>query len=308
LLTFVLYLNHRKLIFLIFSGLFLGLTTLCRSVALPISIFITLYLWFGAHKTVIQKAKHILLFLGCFILVIMPWAIRNYAVHHTFISVDLIGKIDFLIGNYQYTPLNRAWDAHITQIGERSWSYPLREQGLYDKMTEVQRMDWAFRQGVEFIIQHLVLTLKRGFIKFFNFWELERIPFSMAVRGLLGDSNKTVLALLAMSGWLFYLAIIFGSVFSFIYFFKNNVAVNSFFLLVITYFALIHSIIFGHPRYHLPLIPILVIYGSHAILNIKEVWNRKNSMTFSLAVLCCFFFLFVWSRQIYIHLNDLYLV
>jgi len=313
LLVFVLYLNNRKIRYLVFSGLLLGLTTLCRSVTLQLPVFLGVYLLFlkKSRAWVSDTVKRCLtpmVFFISFILILLPWTIRNYKVHHALIPVDLIGKINVMLGNYEYTPLNRAWDAHITQTSDRSWSYPLRKEGLYDKMTEAERADWAFRVGVKFMIQHPMLTFKRSFVKFCNFWELERVPGSMAVKGFLGNSNLAMLKIFAALGCLLQSLILFGAIFSLVYFFKNNAVTNSFFLLIVTYFTLIHSIIYGHPRYQLPLAPILFICGANAFLCIAGVWKQRQWVKFSFATSICLFFVLVCARQFYIHLNNLYLI
>jgi len=298
-----------RIILLALSGFLLGLTTLCRSVTLQLPLIIVPFIFLvDRFERISRKTLLTFVFLASFILVLTPWTIRNYKVHHVFIPVDLIGKINVMLGNYEYTPLNRAWDAHITQTGERAWTYPLRKEGRYDKMTEAERADWSFHEGVRFMIQHPALTLKRSFVKFCNFWELERGPSSMAVKGFLGNANIAILEIFAALGCIFQSLILLGTIFFFVYFFKDNIVTNVLFSLIVVYFTLMHSMIYGHPRYQLPLTPILFVCCANTFLRIREIGRQKRWIQFLVAASVCAFFTFVWIRQFYIHVNNLYLV
>jgi hypothetical protein len=129
----------------------------------------------------------------------------------------------------------------------------------------------------------------------------------MLQKGFLGQSHGTLLGAFAVSGWIAYMAVIFGTVFSFIYWSKNALLVNGFFFLVIGYFAILHSTIYGHPRYHLPLVPILTIYGAHGLMNIKTFWNYKG-VKLILVIFFFIFFISIWLREIIVHIYNLYLV
>jgi len=65
------------------SGIFLGLTTLTRSVILPFAVLAVLWIWF-ANK---QKRGAILMAVA-FALTIAPWIIRNSLLHHKLTGVE----------------------------------------------------------------------------------------------------------------------------------------------------------------------------------------------------------------------------
>src|SRR5581483_6835830 len=114
-----------------------------------------------------------------------------------------MGGRNFMMGNYRYTPLYRAWDA-ISIEGEQSWDHEVRAayppeqyatQGQVDKL--------ALRQGLKFVRENPGLTLRRDLIKFFDFWGLERELIAGAGRGYWGHLGTPAIALLA--------AVVFGS-------------------------------------------------------------------------------------------------
>jgi hypothetical protein len=61
--------------------------------------------------------------------------------------------------------------------------------------------------------------------------------------------------------------------------------------------CLIHSVAFAHSRYHLPLIPILLVYAAKALVHWKAVWAKKSSWQFGLAAVCCLVLVASWIRE-----------
>jgi hypothetical protein len=61
--------------------------------------------------------------------------------------------------------------------------------------------------------------------------------------------------------------------------------------------CLIHSAAFAHSRYHLPLIPILLVYAAAAVVNWKAVWSKRASWQFAGAGLSCVLLIAGWVRE-----------
>ena len=64
----------------------------------------------------------------------------------------------------------------------------LRQAEILD--LQGQRDKAAMRRGFRFVFQNPLLTMKRDVVKFFNFWQLERIFIAGAARGYWGVAAK----------------------------------------------------------------------------------------------------------------------
>jgi hypothetical protein len=57
---------------------------------------------------------------------------------------------------------------------------------------------------------------------------------------------------------------------------------------VIAYICGMHTLVFGHSRYHLPIMPLVLLFTASAVVNARQVWDQRRSWTFRLGVaLCC---------------------
>jgi hypothetical protein len=45
--------------------------------------------------------------------------------------------------------------------------------------------------------------------------------------------------------------------------------------------------VFGHSRYHLPLIPLVLVYAAGALTHAGAIWRQRTSPRFALAVALC---------------------
>jgi len=198
-----------------------------------------------------------------------------------------MGGRNFMMGNYEYTPLYRSWDA-IAIEGEQSWyheifkTYPpelRRTQGQTDKL--------AFRQGLTYVREHPGQTLLRSTVKFFDFWGLERELIAGAGRGYFGQVSKVVLlgiaAVIAGSYATIMILAIFGAFFAP----PSDRRAHWLFLCIIFFICGIHTIVFGHSRYHLPIIPLVLIYAAGSLTQLSAIWRGRSTRKFALAAVCC---------------------
>src|SRR2546426_9254369 len=105
-----------------------------------------------------------------FCAVIGPGAIRNTRLQKSFVAVDVMGGRNFMMGNYEFTPLYRSWEA-IAQKGEREWFHVLQTKSQPEERSTQGRVDKvAMREGFRFVRANPGLTLKRDLIKLMQFW------------------------------------------------------------------------------------------------------------------------------------------
>lgn len=277
------------------AGAVLGLAALTRSVVWlfpPVLAVFLLFAWPGSLWR--RLAAGLTVALG-FAVVITPWAIRNTRLQETFVTVDVMGGRNFMMGNYQHTPLYRSWDA-ISLTGEKAWwrevhaVYPPSErltQGQVDKL--------ALRQGLKFVRENPGLTFLRCVVKFFDFWGLERELVAGAARGQFGALPKPALALLALVIFGSYALALLLGIFGLVLAPEPDRRAWWFFLLVVGFVCAMHTAVFGHSRYHLPLMPLVLLFAAAALVHRGAIWQSRGSGRFWLACGLCVVFLAGWA-------------
>ena len=148
-------------------------------------------------------------------------------------------------------------------------------QGQLDKL--------AVRAGLRFVADHPGLTIKRDAIKLFNFWQLERELIAGAAAGFFGQMSKPALLALAAVISLSYVAAMFSGIFGDLLVPPASWRAHWFLLLLIAYVCGMHALTFGHSRYHLPLMPLVLLYSGAAMARAADIWRQRRSPRFILA-------------------------
>lgn len=276
------------------AGGVLGLAALTRSVMWlfpPVLAVFLLFAWPGPLWRRLAAGALVGL---AFAAVIAPWSIRNTQLQKVFTTIDVMGGRNFMMGNYRYTPLYRSWDA-IGLKGEESWAYEVRmtypaaerdTQGKIDKL--------ALCQGLQFVREHPGLTLLRDLVKFFDFWGLERELVAGAVRGYLGPLSKPALALVALAIFGSYALAVLLALFGLVMAPPADRRSWWFLLLVVVFVCGMHTLVFGHSRYHLPLMPIVLLGTACAWVQRRQLWQQRRSRAFLAACGLCGVLLVGW--------------
>jgi 4-amino-4-deoxy-L-arabinose transferase-like glycosyltransferase len=271
------------------GALAMGLTALTRSVLWLFPPVFGLFLLFAWKGPFFHRLMAIVSFTVIFGIVLAPWAIRNTRLHETLVIVDVMGGRNFMMGNYEYTPLYRSWDAvSIPSEDDRFWrNEVIREYPAEDRETEGKLDKLALRQGLKFVAAYPGLTAKRDVIKFFDFWGLERELISAAKQGYFGSLPGAVAIALSLVVVGAFVAALFLGIFGMCMSPPENRYVNLFLLLLIAYITGMHTLVFGHSRYHVPLMPIVFVYSAAACVHIRSIWERRSNWSFRLASAIC---------------------
>lgn len=279
-------------------GVGLGLAVLTRSVLWLFPVILFPFVFFtmpGSRRKRLSAA--LLLFLGYF-LVVTPWAVRNTKLQGVLTVVDTMGGLTLRMGNYDHTDLDRPWDPSSIE-GEKSIFQELRRDYPDSRFwTEGQKEKWALKKALSYMVDHPQLTLKRAVVKFARFWGLERVVIAGWQQGFYQPPRWFVLA-----GTL---AIAFSCVFVMLLaclgVFLSPPAdrrVHVFLLLLMGFIVGIHTLTFGHERYHLPLMPFLLLYAAAAVG--RQNWIQLCNMRQAAApILACISLLVIWGWEILI--------
>lgn len=290
---------HRERVgWLVAAGVFLGLAALTRSIMLlfvpPLALYL-LWAWPGSWS---RRAAAAIVPVVVFALVITPWAIRNTRLQKTLAIIDVMGGRNAMMGNYEHTPTERSW-ATITDVtGERAWHQVLaRESDGAAKGTQGQLDKRALNHAIRFVLANPVLTLKRDVVKFFNFWQLERTFVAAAQSGYFGDSKAAVVVAAALTVGAS-AAVLLAAMFGICCVPPTDLRDHLFLVGSILFPCVIHSLIFAHERYRLPVMPLLILYAAAALFGWKEIWSRRRSAAFAVAVVLCLVLVAGWAREI----------
>ncbi len=285
---------------LLVSGLLLGLATLTRSVLWLFPPVFGVYLLLSWRGNFRRRVLAALVFTLGFTITIAPWVARNSRLQETLVIIDVMGGRNFMMGNYAYTPLNRAW-ATIEIKGERSWLGVLKaEHPDLPSMTQGQLDKLALRSAIHFVLDHPWLTLKRSTVKFFNFWGLERELIAGAALGYFGPISKPTLVLMTLLIFGSYAVAMIAGIFGAVVRPPADWRSHGLLLLLIVFICGLHTLAFGHSRYHLPLLPLVLCYAAIAIVHGKEIWSQRRQWTFALACVLSGVLVASWAVEVLI--------
>jgi 4-amino-4-deoxy-L-arabinose transferase-like glycosyltransferase len=287
--------QHGSLMEMAGAGITLGLAALTRSVLWLYFPVLGLFLLITLPGGFPKRLGMVATLAAAFVLTLTPWAIRNTLLQKTLTVVDATGGRNFMMGNYEYTPLYRAWTA-IELQGSQEWSAALAaEHPEFANMTQGQRDKLALRAGLQFALQHPLLTLKRDILKLFAFWQLERELPSQASQGYFGPVPgwciKLLSAVIVGSYAFCFLAAIFGVFLAP----PSDRRYHWMLLSVILFITTMHTLSFGHSRYHLPLMPLMLLYAAGAMTQWRNLRSWLARPAFCLATGLALMFLVAWT-------------
>jgi 4-amino-4-deoxy-L-arabinose transferase-like glycosyltransferase len=269
------------------AGILVALGALTRSILFPFAPVLCLFLIVAWKGSATRRLVAVSVFALSFAAVIAPWADRNRRLERTFVPVDSMGGRNFMMGNYEYTPMYRSWDA-ISLKGERAWIAVLhaRHERDWGDRTQGQIDKLAMADAISYIQQNPLLTVRRDLVKFADFWGLERELVAGAANGFFGPIPTSAVVALGLAVCGAYVLVLFSGVFGASLRPPSDVRVHLLLLLVIAFVCGVHSVVFAHSRYHLPVMPFVMIYSAAAITG-PCVWADRRGPAFWIATGLC---------------------
>src|SRR5262249_42881587 len=122
----------------------------------------------------------------------------------------------------------------------------------------------------------------------------ERELVAGASHGFFGEISQPVLVVLAVVIFASYAGALLLGIYGVFLAPPRDRRLHVFFLLVIFFVCALHTIVFGHSRYHLPLMPLVLLYAAAALVRLRGVWQRRQQWSFRLATACCAVFVVAW--------------
>jgi hypothetical protein len=277
------------------TGVALALAVLTRDIVWPMAFVMAAFIvWFPAMRLP-RRLGHAAALVLVFVAVLAPWIVRNTQVQGVFTLISTNGGVVFMEGNYEHTPLDRSWRAHALDPDLKV------RRLLPTDISEGERQRLAFRYGLAYMIEHPGLTVKRALLKAANVWGLEREITGALLSGGYGPVPKAavVAATVAITGA--YALTMFGAVvglFAALPRGGRGLPVHLFVVVLIVFVTAAHALVFGHPRYHLPLIPLLALYAARTWTGWPKALPRRTPALAAASAVAALL-VAIWAREVF---------
>jgi 4-amino-4-deoxy-L-arabinose transferase-like glycosyltransferase len=272
-------------------GVALGLGALIRDTLFYAGPLTTIFLLFFCWRDRRLRIKHVASFMAGFILVILPWSIRNTLLNGHPTLISSVGGITFYLCNNEKAPLIRSSSLFFEkQIGDEYYYETLLPE--LDGLSETEKNEIVTRKAFEYMWDNPGATLIRMLGRFVDFWGQERLVINHILSGYYGEMPivSTLLIIAAVFGA--YTFVIVGA--SFGYFFTKLRVFDIFGLFFIAYYTAMHLLVFAHPRYHMPLLPFIVIMAVRGLVSRDEIFSQWKTRRFAGAAGVVVVFVITW--------------
>jgi len=261
------------------AGFLLGLTALTRSVVTFFVPLAALWSWAIARPQQTGLRNGALLIL-CFLIVTIPWSVRNTLLHGEFHFIESALGYDLYMGYHPESSGTFDWHMSLDLV-------PILDDG--ERHRQGMEAFWAFVRADPARVPYLMVR------KFGHFWGLDRRAFQYFYsNGFLGHWPTVLVAgallilctpliLMAPAG-LASLALARP---------RREIALVA---LLITYYVGIHMLILAEPRFHVPLFPLLAILAAYGLSD--RPWQRAARWQKGLAVLLVLLLLANWGWEL----------
>jgi 4-amino-4-deoxy-L-arabinose transferase-like glycosyltransferase len=232
----------------ILAGFFIGLVSYIRPIGLIMIPLIILWILIFLNTPFLKRILLTVVIFVSLILVLAPWTIRNYRVHHRFVPITTNGGVNLLQGNnpVSWAPENELRGNLTFYLSESMKPY-FREE--YLNLSEVELSEKAMAITRQFLKDHITEAPIMAFYKVKQLFKI--FPHGVSILEKLG---------LAVSYGVLLPFIIVGLV---VAAFRNK---RSWILFIFLLATMLGSIIFyGCPRLRLPVEPIMIIFGCYGL-------------------------------------------
>ena len=138
-------------------GVLAGVACLTNTTLLAIFPCFWLWLWFMSGRTRGSIARYLVASIGVFVLVLVPWTVRNYAVFHRLMPIRDNFGLELWLGNHE---------ANVSIASD----FPLLNPTAYNRLGEIRFMDVEKEKALQFIQQNTGEFVSLCLRRFVRFW------------------------------------------------------------------------------------------------------------------------------------------
>jgi 4-amino-4-deoxy-L-arabinose transferase-like glycosyltransferase len=277
-------------------GLALGFAALARSVMWPLPFALCPLLLFLLKGPVRTRVALSALVLAGYCVPVVPWAVRNTRVQGTITIIDSMDFQHLRFGNQENTPDERMWaGAHTT--GGADDLPPKVTLAPGQRLSDGLKDHQALRDAVGFVTAHPWTTIRRSLIKFSDLWGLEREFVGGIEWGIYDLPSWFALVASVLIGGAYAVAALMGAAGIWLAAPERRVQIAM--LLPVLSITAAHTLAFGHSRYHIPLMPLFILYGTAlASMAGRVSWRQYRPALIAGATIAVVVLLSIWIRQI----------
>ena len=246
----------------IVTGLLFGLATLTRTMMLILLPLV----WYAA-VTAFQWRRGALFSLvttGVALAVVGCWTARNWNVHHRFVLVDTTLGYNLYASNNPKTPLLGSW--RVDDMVTRDPTY----KRVRAMKSELGRNDAFIHEAITYIKENPVHSLILGVTKALGLWVPDFFVAGNVRSGSFGPIWRPLgkpALVLTFAAYLFVVVMAIKSAWK-----RRREWTTRFIALAVLISTLPHFVVYGLSRYHLPMIPLLILLASPEI---QEMLDRR---------------------------------
>jgi 4-amino-4-deoxy-L-arabinose transferase-like glycosyltransferase len=247
-------------LWLVLSGVSIGLASLVRPIALLVPASWLVYLLF--KRTNFGKAILVSAVIGfATLMTISPWLVRNYRISGR-IVLQTEGGITFLIGNHILA------NGHYVREIPMEWQQEAQRLGL----NEFQADSLAYQQAFQFIRGYPVGWMSLIPLKWFHLFKRDDSGVFWNFQSTSSSLPPLLETALIVISDVYYFIIVLCAI-AWLAFLKQpglNPYGYLFPMVIIIYWLLFHVFFFGMDRFHYPLMPFIAMFSA---LGISGMWR-----------------------------------
>jgi 4-amino-4-deoxy-L-arabinose transferase-like glycosyltransferase len=152
----------------ILGGVVLGLSILNEPVTLI--IYPVVVIWYFIKN---NSIKNFLILIITSILILVPYTVRNYSIHHGFVPITTQFGINFWIGNNPRATGTDYYKVYSIKQGNSvlmTQTLPRKTRLDLNKKAEIERSEFFLKQGIAFVKQNPGQFIKLTLKKFYYYW------------------------------------------------------------------------------------------------------------------------------------------
>jgi 4-amino-4-deoxy-L-arabinose transferase-like glycosyltransferase len=293
--AFAAYLRAPRPATLVLAAVGLGLSVLARDIVWPTVFIMIALMKYAAALPWRRWAAHSVALVVILLALTVPWVVRNTRVQGTFTLIATNGGMVFLAGNYENTPWDRPWRSHALESH-------LKVAALFPReLSEGVQQKLAVRRALAFIEEHPWLTLRNTVIRVANVWGLEREVIGVFLKGLYGSTGAATVVGVTVAIFAGYILVAVGGLAGLCFALGRggpSMGAHLYVAALVAFVTLAHAPVSGHPRYHLPLIPLLAVYAAHAWDVRGELWAARRTWPLRVAAVLTGLLALAWIREV----------
>jgi hypothetical protein len=270
-------------------GIVSALATLTRAVFFGFFPVLLCMIWWMRRRENKHGIKNLILALVVWCVVLAPWSVRNYNLHHTFVPVSTGGGKVLLIGNNPFAP--KSWHTEGFEEWLQQQAAARGVQNL-STLSEVELFSLYKEIAISFIGSHPFATVLLAIQKAYIFWIY---PVANS------DSNILEQAFVTIGDFLLYVGAAIGL--GACWHYRTRLLLP---FVAIGFFLAVQIVFHAEARFRLPVVPFLCMLFGYAAMMLTdrqrrtEFMSQKRNTRGSVVAIACIICVYVYTGVLFL--------